>query len=99
MDETPMLPPIRGRDSDLALIGQRLQDACAGTGGAVVIQGAPGFGKTRLLREIVRRAVGMGIRPAHGMADPLDQVVDLAPLLEALFDSDPPLLDRRDLNV
>jgi hypothetical protein len=33
------------------------------------------------------------------MADPLGQVVDLAPLLEALFDSAPSILHKRDLNV
>jgi hypothetical protein len=36
----------------------------------------------------------MDVRGGHGMADPLDSVVDLAPVLEALFDNDPPLLDR-----
>jgi DNA-binding CsgD family transcriptional regulator len=99
MDETTMRPPIRGRDADLALIGQRLADVCAGRGGVVLIEGAPGFGKTRILQETVHRATGMGISSGQGMADPLDQVVDLAPLLEALFDSDPPLLNKKDLNV
>ena len=41
----------------------------------------------------------MGIRCGKGMADPLGQVVDLAPLLEALFDSAPSILHKRDLNV
>jgi len=65
----------------------------------MLIEGAPGFGKTRMLKEAVHRANGMRIRSGHGMADPLDRVVDLAPLLEALFDSDPPLLSKKDLNV
>ncbi|MDT4996859.1 MAG: hypothetical protein QOD45_927, partial [Pseudonocardiales bacterium] len=47
-----------------------------------------------MLQEAFYSALGMGIRGGHGMADPLDRVVDLAPLLEALFDNDPPLLDQ-----
>src|SRR3984957_19792280 len=99
MDEIAMLPPMRGRDADLALIDQRLADVCAGQGGVMLIEGAPGFGKTRMLKEAVLRANGMRIRSGHGMADPLDRGVDLAPLLEALFDSEPSLLSKKDLNV
>lgn len=99
MADAPELAPIRGRDAQLALIGQRLDALRAGTGCVVLIEGAPGFGKTRVLQEVFYRATGMGIRAGHGMADPIDQVVDLAPLLEALFDSEPPLLSSASLNV
>jgi predicted ATPase len=61
----------------------------------VVIEGGPGFGKTRLLREAFAAAIDLGIRGGHGMADPVDRIVELAPLLEALFQNDPPLFDRR----
>jgi predicted ATPase len=98
MVDAPALPPIRGRDAQLALISQRLAELCAGRGGTVLIEGAPGFGKTRVLQEAFYRGVALGIRGGHGMADPLDQVVDSAPLLEALFDNQPPLLNRRDLS-
>jgi DNA-binding CsgD family transcriptional regulator/tetratricopeptide (TPR) repeat protein len=91
------LPPVRGREAQLALIAQRLHELRAGAGSVIVIEGAPGFGKTRLLQEAFSDALSMGIRGGHGMADPFDSVVDLAPLLEALFDNDPPLLDRSTL--
>jgi DNA-binding CsgD family transcriptional regulator len=66
-------------------------------GSVVVIEGAPGIGKTRLLREAFARALELGVRGGHGMADPLDRVVELAPVMEALFEGDPALLDRDDL--
>jgi DNA-binding CsgD family transcriptional regulator/tetratricopeptide (TPR) repeat protein len=99
MAEAPALAPIRGREMQLALIGQRLNELRAGAGAVVLIEGAPGFGKTRVLQEAFYRAVGMGIRGGHGMADPIDQIVDLAPLLEALFDHEPPLLSSAALNI
>jgi hypothetical protein len=66
----------------------------SGIGSVVVIEGGPGFGKTRLLRETFAAAIDLGIRGGHGMADPLDRVVELAPLFEALFQNDPPRFDR-----
>jgi MoxR-like ATPase len=33
------------------VLAQRIADARAGTGGAVVVEGAPGIGKSRLLAE------------------------------------------------
>jgi predicted ATPase len=36
----------------------------------------------------------MTFRSGRGMADPMDRVVELAPLLEAIFGNDPPLVDR-----
>jgi len=80
MADAPARPPIRGRDRQLALIGQRLEDLRAGAGAVVLIDGAPGFGKTRFLQETLYCGVKMGIRGGHGMADPIDQVVELAPL-------------------
>ncbi len=87
-------PPLRGRDAQLDVVLARLARLRAGTGSVVLLEAGPGFGKTRLLREAFAAAGHLGIRTGHGMADPLDRVVELAPLLEALFDNDPPLLDR-----
>jgi predicted ATPase len=66
MEENPTLPPIRGRDADLALIGQRIDDLRAGTGGVVLIEGAPGVGKTRILLETFSRSTRMGSAAARG---------------------------------
>jgi DNA-binding CsgD family transcriptional regulator len=94
MATAPGRLPVRGREAQLAVMTRRLRELRGGAGSVVVIEGAPGFGKTRLLQEAFYQAVAIGVRGGHGMADPLDSVVDLAPLLEALFDNDPPLLDR-----
>jgi DNA-binding CsgD family transcriptional regulator len=60
----------------------------------MIIEGGAGLGKTTLLRAALASATGLGFRTGRGTADPLEAVVDLAALTEALFDGDPPLLDR-----
>ncbi|MFD7155501.1 AAA family ATPase [Kribbella sp. NPDC059898] len=86
--------PVRGRDEQLAVLDQALADAAAGRGSVTVIEGGPGMGKTRLLQAAWARASAQGFRMGRGMADPTQRVVELAPLFEALFEHDPPLLDR-----
>src|SRR5271168_5250110 len=43
--------PLRGRDSELAVIRERLSGALAGRAAVVVVEGRAGLGKTRLLAE------------------------------------------------
>src|SRR5262249_32460295 len=85
---------LRGRDGQFGTVLARRARLRSGIGSVVVIEGGPGFGKTRLLQEAFTAAIDLGVRGGHGMADPLDRVVELAPLLEALFQNDPPLFDR-----
>jgi hypothetical protein len=86
--------PVRGRDAQLAVLDERLKQARDGIGSVVVIEGGPGLGKTRLLQAAWTSAESMAFRSGRGMADPIDSVVELAPLMEALFGSDPPLVNR-----
>jgi DNA-binding CsgD family transcriptional regulator/tetratricopeptide (TPR) repeat protein len=90
--------PVRGRNDHLALLDGVLDEAQAGRGSVTVIQGAPGMGKTRLLQAAWMQGSARSFRMGRGMADPAGRVVELAPLLEALFDHDPPLLDRTAMN-
>jgi hypothetical protein len=46
------MPHFVGRKHDLELLQARLEAAVSGRGGAVVIEGAPGTGRTRLLEEL-----------------------------------------------
>jgi DNA-binding CsgD family transcriptional regulator len=86
--------PVRGRDEHLAILDRVIADTLAGRGSVTVIEGGPGMGKTRLLQATWMKAAGLSFRMGRGMADPVQQVVELAPLLEALLDHEPPLLDR-----
>ena len=73
-------------------------DCCArlrdGAGAVVVIEGPAGMGKSRLLDEAARLARRMSVRVGAGGAEPSDGVVEMAPVLAALFDGEDPLLDR-----
>jgi predicted ATPase len=60
----------------------------------VVIEGSPGIGKSRLLTEAMRMADRRAVRVGLGEADPAEGIVELAPLLRALFDGAAPLLER-----
>lgn len=86
--------PVRGRDAHLAVLKRALEQTRAGAGAVVVIEGAPGLGKTRMLQAAWSTAENMAFRMGRGMADPIGGVVELAPLMEALFEHEPPLLDR-----
>jgi hypothetical protein len=52
----------------------------------VVIEGSPGIGKSRLLTEAMRMADRRAVRVGLGEADKAEGIVELAPLLRALFD-------------
>ena len=48
--------PLVGRDAELCLLSDRLAEARAGRGSAVMISGAPGIGKSRLVAELLAGA-------------------------------------------
>src|SRR5258705_5221198 len=83
----------QGRESELRLIGGLLDEAASGSGGVIVVEGASGIGKSRLLLEGVRDAKRRGMRFGVSMAEPAERAVELASLLAALFDGPEPLLD------
>jgi predicted ATPase len=86
--------PVRGRDDDLVTIGRPLERLLSGIGWVIVVEGAAGLGKSRLLNEAVTMARRLSIRVGNGAADPGDNVVQLAPLMEALFGGREPILER-----
>ena len=75
---------LRGRAHELAVISARLDAAGAGRHSTILLEGAPGSGKTGLLREVAARAARRGMRV--GMATASDQVGHMGPMLAALFD-------------
>src|SRR5438876_8919728 len=90
---------FHGRDAELALIRAELERLSDGTEAVVVVDGAAGMGKSRLLAEAAAIARGLGIRVGRCAADPSETMVELAALLAALFDGAEPLLDPSSLST
>jgi DNA-binding CsgD family transcriptional regulator len=88
---------LHGRDAELALIRGELERLTDGAERAVVIEGAAGMGKSRLLVEVASIARSLGIRVGRSAADPTETMVELAALLAALFDGPEPLLDPAEI--
>jgi hypothetical protein len=89
---------IRGRDAELAALGAHLARVRSGSGSVLLIEGAAGMGKSRLIAEGVRTAERLSLPAGIGAAEPSESVAELAPLLRALFDGPGPLLDRAGLS-
>jgi len=87
-------PMVRGRDAEFAVLGDQLSRVRSGVGAVVLVEGEPGMGKTRMLAEAARMAGRLAFRVGAGVAEPGAGVVELAPLMNALFDGPHPLLDR-----
>src|SRR5438105_4621990 len=75
---------IQGRESELKLIGERLDEVESGAGRVIVVEGASGIGKSRLLLEALGDAKRRGMRFGVSMAEPSERTVELAALLRAL---------------
>ena len=90
---TPAIPTVRGRDAELAALGGQLDRVRSGVGTVVVVEGGPGMGKSRLLAEGARIARRLSFRVGSAAAEPGESVVELAPLMAALFDGPAPLLN------
>jgi predicted ATPase len=60
-------PPLLGREPECAAIGRLLEDARAGIGGALVVRGEPGIGKSALLDYARQRAGPILVLSASGV--------------------------------
>jgi len=94
MPERPVLsnsdPPFVGREAEMATLTIAFENARAGNGSAVFVEGDPGVGKTRLSAEFARFAElrgGRVQRATCSRADvdrPLSLFVDIVPELREL---------------
>jgi tetratricopeptide (TPR) repeat protein len=76
--------PLVGRDRELAAVAARLDTAAAGRGGAVLVSGEPGIGKTRFLEQAVTLATERGFATAWGRAWEVGSAPPYWPWIEAL---------------
>jgi tetratricopeptide (TPR) repeat protein len=70
----PVVSPLVGREPEKALISRALDGASKGRGGALIISGPTGSGKTRLLDLLVDEASAMGFQIVRGYAAEGDAV-------------------------
>ncbi|HEX6388062.1 MAG TPA: AAA family ATPase, partial [Solirubrobacteraceae bacterium] len=75
MHPQPSAPPIVGRDAELTLLDAARQALDDGVAGCVSIEGEPGIGKTRLLRELRDRADTRGRLVLTGSAAEFERSV------------------------
>jgi len=81
--------PLRGRDSELALISERLSGALSGRAAVVAVEGRAGLGKSRLIAEAMAIANDQGLSVGSGVVAASDQAVPMGPLVAAVL----PLVD------
>jgi DNA-binding CsgD family transcriptional regulator len=70
--------PLVDRESELALLDEVVAAGAGGRGGAVLIEGEAGIGKTRLLELARTRALAAGARVLYATADEIEASVPLA---------------------
>ena len=78
---------LQGRDSELARVARLLADASEGRGGALLLHGQPGVGKSALLAEVRARAYVvdrsaeakalLGVLPAGPVRSALEAFADV----------------------
>jgi hypothetical protein len=87
---------LHGRRAEIDQLAQAVRATAAGSGTAILLEGAAGIGKTALLRTARDLASSSGFVVCAGDCDELDRVTPLAPLLTGLRLSTPPLVDAAD---
>ena len=92
--DSAVVQTVRGRDGELAVLGQHLDQLLSGISSVVLLEGGAGMGKSHLLREMAGMARRLSIRVGYGLADPANTVVPLSVLMEALFEGASPILQR-----
>jgi DNA-binding CsgD family transcriptional regulator len=79
-----MATALVGRDAELEFLTARLDDAEAGLAQFAAVEGDPGMGKSRLLRELAGRASGRGCVVLHGRAAEFEREMPFGLFVDAL---------------
>ena len=75
---------LAGRDDELTVLRNMLTGLAAGVGGAVLVEGEQGIGKSALLRRMLGDAAGAEFRLAWATSDELHQGIPLLLIRECL---------------
>ncbi len=93
--ETAPREVVRGRDAELTVLGQQLDQLLSGVGTVVLVEGAPASARAAFWQRWRRwRPACVDTRSVALAADPADTVVQLSVLMEALFGGSSPILQR-----
>jgi len=84
-------PVLVGRASELRTLTAIVREAREGRARGVLVRGAPGVGKTRLLREVASESAGRGVRVARSNCLPLTTALPFDPVLGLLRSLGEPL--------
>jgi predicted ATPase len=82
-----LCPVVVGRDDELRLLAGSLDAVCEGRGGAIVLSGEAGIGKSRLARSAEELAGERGMVVFGGRASAVDASTPYGPLVDALHAS------------
>jgi predicted ATPase len=77
-------PVLVGRQRELDSLWNQFEQSIAGRLRVALVAGEPGIGKTRLLREVARRAEQTGASVLRGGASEAEGMPPYLPFLEAL---------------
>jgi DNA-binding CsgD family transcriptional regulator len=88
-----------GRESEMSLLTGMVKEVSLGRGGAVLIEGEPGIGKSALVRALVMEAPEAGCQVFWGAGDELGQELPLLPFLDGLRVREPSPNPRREAIV
>jgi tetratricopeptide (TPR) repeat protein len=100
-DRGPVAPAgtLVGREGQLALLAGLVDQMVQGRGGAVLIEGEPGIGKSALAGAAVAHAARAGCQAFWGTGDELGQALPLLPFLDGLRVREPSTNPRRNTIV
>ncbi|MEO8678882.1 MAG: AAA family ATPase [Vicinamibacterales bacterium] len=76
--------PLIGRVEELTLVDEALSRLKGGSGGAVVIEGEPGIGKSLMVARALANAQSLGVRSLAGFADDIEQSTSYFPWRDVL---------------
>ena len=84
-----LCPTLIGRDAELTRLRARVDGCLRGKGGAVLLSGQAGVGKSRLVAELAAEARARGLAVLLGRATPSEVPAPYRPLAEALLPISP----------